>query len=76
MQEFKVSLLKKASLILLTFSIFSGATHAACQEEQKHCYYFEGNKLISDSACEVVQCANISGGSEVWTWSNGNKVDV
>lgn len=63
-------------IFFLLILSFNGSIYAACQEEPGHCYYFEGEKLISESPCQLTQCANISGGIENWIWRNGNTVDV
>lgn len=56
---------------------YAGSVFAACGgEEKKHCYYYQDGKLVSQSACTIVQCANAFGGMEVWKWQNGNTVDV
>jgi hypothetical protein len=57
--------------------VFTEFTFAACGEEtESYCYYFVDDVIKSESPCMVVQCGNVSGGIESWTWSNGNKVSI
>lgn len=64
--------------LFIVFLIFiTEFTFAACGEEtESYCYYFVDEVIESESPCIVVECANVSGGIQSWTWSNGNEVSI
>ncbi|MBV5309818.1 hypothetical protein [Chromatium okenii] len=56
---------------------FVGSPFAACSdEEEKHCFYYQEDRLVSQSLCTVVECSNVLGGIQEWKWKNGNIVNV
>lgn len=68
--------------LLLTFSLsafalFTTSAQAGCAEDTTaQCYYYKAGALISQSACRVNTCANMSSFISQWEWENGNSIYV
>ena len=63
-------------LFSMTLVAYSGLTIGGCQEGEKYCYHFLNKELVDQSPCTVAECANIHGGLENWTLSNGEIVSI
>lgn len=63
-------------LFFIALSAYSGLTLGGCGEEEKICFRFENEKLVDQSPCSVVECANVTGGLQEWTWKNGEIVNI
>ncbi len=58
-------------LITVTEMVFGG-----CGEEDKTCYRYVNGKVINKGSCKVIECANMSGGMQEWSWKNGDSVKI
>ncbi len=63
-------------IFFIALSAYSASTIGGCGEEEKICFRFENGKIADQANCKVVECANIAGGLEEWTWENGKTLNI